>query len=279
MDNSSGQALVVEGGAMRGIFAAGVLDAFTEQRFQPFTDAYGVSAGSTNLIGYLCLDHGRNRTVITDHACRPDFINWPRFLRGGHLCDVHWLWHQSFRDVPLSFDRYLVGDTRLWVNTTSVQTGQAHYFLIDGQNYHDVFTASCSIPLAYRDYPLVNDEPMSDGGIADAIPVEEAYRRGARDITVVLSRPSGYRKTPARMPQLANLIFKAQPGLAEAMAKRAERYNAALDFIHHPPADCQVRTIIPPPDFPVSRLTTDPARLNQGYEQGHRAGLEYLDAY
>lgn len=57
-----------------------------------------------------------------------------------------------------------------------------------------MLTASCSIPLAYRDYPIVENEPMSDGGIADSIPVAEAYRRGARDITVVLSRPLGYQK-------------------------------------------------------------------------------------
>lgn len=61
------KALVVEGGAMRGIFAAGVLDAFLERQYQPFQRAYGVSAGSTNLIGYLAGDFGRNRKIITGH--------------------------------------------------------------------------------------------------------------------------------------------------------------------------------------------------------------------
>ena len=83
-DTATSNALVVEGGAMRGIFAAGVLDAFLEKRHQPFTEAWGVSAGSTNLIGYLCGHHGRNHRVITDHACRPEFINWGRFFQGGH---------------------------------------------------------------------------------------------------------------------------------------------------------------------------------------------------
>ncbi|SFR54195.1 Predicted phospholipase, patatin/cPLA2 family [Marinobacter daqiaonensis] len=270
-------ALVVEGGAMRGIFAAGVLDAFLEAHFQPFSSAWGVSAGSTTLIGYLCGDYGRNRQVITDHACRPEFINWKRFLGGGHLCDVHWLWHQSWRDVPLGLDRYMEGNTRLWVATTSAESGEPRYFMVDDHNLHDVFTASCSIPLAYRDYPMVGEEAMSDGGIADSIPVQEAYRRGARDITVVLSRPARYRKAPVTFTPLIRTLFRDRPALAQAVMARGEQYNQALSFIDNPPADCSVRVIAPPHDFPVSRLTTDPDKLELGYRQGLRAGQHYLE--
>jgi len=275
-DTTTSNALVVEGGAMRGIFAAGVLDAFLEKRYQPFTEAWGVSAGSTNLIGYLCGHHGRNHRVITDHACRPEFINWGRFFQGGHLCDVHWLWHQSYQEVPLDLERYLSGTTKLWVATTSVVTGEARYFPVDDQNIHNVLTASCSIPLAYRDYPRVEDEPMSDGGIADSIPVAEAYRRGARDMTVVLSRPLGYEKKPLAFPALTKRMFREQPGLAEAIIRRGERYNETLEFIRNPPEDCRLRIIAPPENFPVSRLTTDLNKLDLGYQQGHRAAMAYL---
>ncbi|MBE0486144.1 patatin family protein [Marinobacter sp.] len=271
------KSLVVEGGAMRGIFAAGVLDAFLEHQYQPFARAYGVSAGSTNLIGYLSGDHGRNREIITGHACRPEFIDWKRFARGGHLCDVHWLWHQSFDDVPLSLNHYLKGHTELWVTTTSALTGQPCYFRIDETNLHDVFTASCSLPVAYRDYPPVNGEPMTDGGLADSIPVLRAYEDGARDITVVLSRPTGYRKKPPRFSFVPKRLFRAYPALAEASLKRAEQYNGALAFIENPPADCRVRVIVPPANFPVGRLTRKPELLDRGYLDGHLAGLRYLD--
>ncbi|MFN2360752.1 MAG: patatin family protein [Marinobacter sp.] len=272
------KALVVEGGAMRGIFAAGVLDSFLEHNYQPFCRAYGVSAGATNLIGYLAGDHGRNREIITGHACKPDFIDWKRFARGGHLCDVRWLWQQSFSDIPLSLENYLSGTTELWVTTTSVLTGKAHYFRIDERNIHDVFTASCAIPIAYRDYPEVNGEPMTDGGVADAIPVIRAYEDGARDITVVLSRPFGYRKKPPRFPAIPKRIFGEYPALSEAALQRAERYNATLDFILNPPEDCRVRVVTPPDDFPVGRLTQKPAHLELGYQQGHQAGLNYLNS-
>lgn len=262
---------------MRGIFAAGVLDAFLEHGYQPFWRTYGVSAGSTNLIGYLARDLGRSRKIITSHACQPDFIDWKRFARGGHLCDVRWLWQQSFTDVPLSLDNYLSGTTELWVTTTSVRTGQAHYFRIDERNMHDVLTASCAIPIAYRDYPEVEGEPMTDGGVADAIPVIRAYEDGARDISVVLSRPPGYRKKPPRFPFVPKRLFRDYPALAEATVRRAERYNATLEFILNPPEDCHIRVIAPPADFPVGRLTQKPDHLELGYRQGYEAGLAYLN--
>ncbi|MCR8915270.1 patatin family protein [Marinobacter panjinensis] len=275
--SANSKALVVEGGAMRGIFAAGVLDAFLEHDYQPFWRAYGVSAGSTNLIGYLAGDHGRNRKIITGHACQPDFIDWKRFARGGHLCDVRWLWSQSFADVPLNLENYLSGTTELWVTTTSARTGKAHYFRIDEHNMHDVFTASCAIPIAYRDYPEINGEPMTDGGVADAIPVIRAYDDGARDITVVLSRPAGYRKKPTKFAFVPKRLFRDYPALAEASLRRAERYNATLSFIENPPGDCTIRLIVPPTEFAVGRLTRNPELLEQGYQEGHQAGLTYLE--
>jgi predicted patatin/cPLA2 family phospholipase len=278
-DSSAGlPVLVVEGGAMRGIFAAGVLDAFLEHRYQPFHRAYGVSAGATNLMGYLSRDHGRNRAIITGHACQPDFIDWKRFAQGGHLCDVRWLWHQSFTDVPLSLDNYLSGTTELWVATTSVQTGEARYFRVDESNMHDVLTASCAIPIAYREYPTVNGEPMTDGGVADAIPAIKAYQDGARDITVVLSRPPGYRKKPPKLPFVPKTLFKEYPALVEAAMLRAQRYNATLEFIVNPPDDCSIRIIAPPEDFPVGRMTQKKESLEMGYRQGHEAALNYLNA-
>lgn len=272
----SDRALVVEGGAMRGIFAAGVLDAFMEQGHRDFDFAVGVSAGSTNLIGYLAGDQGRSGHIITDHACRPDFINWRRFLAGGHLCDVHWLWHQSLQDVPLTVERLWDGGMTLWVVTTSAEDGSPRYHRATPENLNALVTATCAIPLAFRGYPQVDGEPMTDGGLADAIPVQWAYQQGARDITVVLSRPQGYRKNVSRMHGLLRPLMKERPALFQAMQIRAKNYNAALDFIENPPEDCRVTVVAPPADFPVSRLTTNPVKLEQGYWQGHQAAMAAL---
>lgn len=268
-------ALVVEGGAMRGIFAAGVLDAFIEQQYQPFQFAVGVSAGSTNLIGYLADDHGRSRQILLDHAQRANFINWRRYLKGGHFCDVSWLWHASFDEVPLNTEYYLRQQVPLYVVTTSVSSGQACYFEVTVDNMHQLFPASCAIPLMYRDYPQINGEQMTDGGLADSIPVIKAYEMGARDITVVLSQPSGYRKRASRFPVLMKPFFKQYPWLFKAVLSRAARYNQALDFIARPPADCTIRVVAPPADFAVGRFCQDPQQLEAGYQAGRYTGLEH----
>lgn len=270
------RALVVEGGAMRGIFAAGVLDYFIDQHYFEFDQSLGVSAGSTNLIGYLAGDRERSYRIITDHARRAEFMNLRRYLRGGHFCDVSWLWHASLDEIPLTIERFLERNIPLWVVTTSVSAGEPRYFPVRPDNMNQLFPASCAMPLVYRDFPPVDNEPMTDGGLTDSIPVRRAYAQGARDITVVLSQPAGYRKKPGRFPQLMKPFFAEHPELFSAVLNRTRQYNQALDFIAHPPADCQIRIIAPPPDFDVSRFTQDINTLDQGYEQGYSAAREYL---
>ncbi|HAS63892.1 MAG TPA: patatin family protein, partial [Vibrio sp.] len=95
------KALVVEGGAMRGIFASGVLDAFLDQNYKPYDFAIGVSAGASNLIGYLSNAPQRSYQVITELATDKRFFNRTRFARGGDLVDVKWLIEESNRRFPL----------------------------------------------------------------------------------------------------------------------------------------------------------------------------------
>tara|TARA_B100001059_G_scaffold213050_1_gene228586 strand:+ start:49370 stop:50227 length:858 start_codon:yes stop_codon:yes gene_type:complete len=269
-------ALVVEGGAMRGIFAAGVLDAFIEQQYQPYQFAIGVSAGSTTLIGYLAANHGRSRQILLDHARRTDFLNWRRYLKGGHFCDVSWLWHASFDEVPLNIDHYLRQQVPLFAVTTNVNSAKACYFEVTRDNMHQLFPASCAIPLMYREFPLIDGERMTDGGLADAIPVIKAYEMGARDITVVLSQPHGYRKRVSRLPVLMKPFFKQYPDLFTAVLNRTHRYNQALDFIAKPPADCRIRVVAPPVGFAVGRFCQDPQQLEAGYQAGRQTGLRHV---
>ncbi|UXI03981.1 patatin family protein [Photobacterium sp. TY1-4] len=266
--HTPGSALVVEGGAMRGIFAAGVLDAFLDHQYRPFDICLGVSAGSTNLAAWLAGQRGRNRTVITDYSCRSEFISFRRFLRGGHWFDLDWLWDITLREICLDTPTLIAQPIPLFVVTTAVETGEAAYVQATAANLNELLKASCSIPLAYRNFPVIDGMPMTDGGVADSIPVIKAYEMGARKITVVLSRPLGYQKSPMRHPWLINKLFRNTPKLAEAMLHRAERYNQAIAFINQPPADCELTVIAPPPEFSVGRTTTDPDKLQAGYRLG-----------
>ncbi|MEO2279530.1 patatin-like phospholipase family protein [Pseudoalteromonas pernae] len=265
------QALVVEGGAMRGIFATGVLDAWLEQGYQPFDMYFGVSAGATNIAAFLCQQHGRNYKVITDYSCRPEFISYKRFALGGHLFDLDWLWHKTISEIRLDLATFTKQTSPFYIVATDADSAQAQYIQASADNLEQVLKASCALPLAYRDYPVYGGKRYTDGGIGDSIPVRQAYAMGARKITVILSQPLGYRKKPARFNWLTKQLLKSTPALVSTMQTRWQDYNASLDFIASPPEDCTIEVIAPPSDFRVSRTTRDLALLDAGYHMGIKA--------
>lgn len=107
MTDFSRNALVVEGGGMRGAFTSGVLDAFLQQRFNPFGLYVGVSSGSTNVANYLAGQQGRTLTFYIDHSLRPEFIDYKRFFKGGDLLDLKWMWEIGEQEHPLDQQRLL----------------------------------------------------------------------------------------------------------------------------------------------------------------------------
>ncbi|MGF1909925.1 patatin family protein [Vibrio kasasachensis] len=268
------KALVVEGGAMRGIFASGVLDAFLDQQYKPFDFAVGVSAGASNLLGYLSNAPGRSYKVITEIATDKLFFNRTRFARGGDLVDVKWLIDESNRRFPL--DKKALFATPMIAAVTNIETGNADYFQLCACNLDSVLEATTALPIAYKSTPCFSGGCYTDGGVADSIPVKEAYRRGARDITVVLSQPLSYQMRPTRAPWLMKKLLARYPSIAESMLVRADNYNQSLEFIRHPPNDATIRVIAPPDEFHVKRLTMNKAVLEQGYQMGLEAGWQHL---
>nr|WP_202436437.1 patatin family protein [Vibrio eleionomae] len=268
-------ALVVEGGAMRGIFASGVLDAFMEQDYQPFDLAIGVSAGASNLVGYLAHQPKRSFEVITRLATSAEFFNLRRFIHGGDLVDVRWLIDASNQQYPVD-TQTLFDHTEFLAAATNVNTGHADYYRINSDNLADVLEATQALPIVYRHTPCFAGDCYTDGGVADSIPVREAYRRGARDITVILSHPADYTMGKTKNGWLLRRLLSRHPKLADSLMHRAENYNASLEFIHHPPKDATVHVIAPPSHFAVKRLTMKKPILDEGYRMGVVAGRNWL---
>ncbi|HGY9589001.1 TPA: patatin family protein [Vibrio harveyi] len=269
------KAIVVEGGAMRGVFASGVLDAFLEQDYKPFDFAIGVSAGASNLIGYLTDYPHRSINVITKLATSKRFFDPTRFLKGGDLIDVKWLFEESNRLYPVDEAKLFEGIPFL-AATTNVNTGKADYYRVNRHNFHNAMEATTALPIAYKHTPCFSGGCYTDGGVADSIPVREAHRRGARDITVILSHPLAYEKKPVKTPWLMKNLFAEHPQMAEAMLRRSENYNESLDFIRNPPKDTHIRVIAPPDEFSVQRLSMRQSVLLEGYEMGLEAGRAHL---
>ncbi|WP_117232758.1 patatin-like phospholipase family protein [Vibrio maerlii] len=271
----SSTALVVEGGAMRGIFAAGVMDAFIEQEHQPFDFAIGVSAGASNLLGYLSKQKKRSYQIITQLGVSKEFYNLGRFAKGGNLTDVRWLSDTSLQAFPLD-SKTLFNNIPFYAATTDIESGLANYFRVTPDNMPDVMEATTALPVAYKQTPCFSGGCYTDGAVADSIPVKEAYRRGARDITVILSHPLSYNMPESSSHWIMKRLLSDNPKVAETLKTRATRYNEALEFIRFPPSDAKIRVIAPPEDFPVKRLTRNRSLLDIGYLMGLEAGNQHV---
>jgi len=270
-------ALVVEGGALRGVFSTGLLDGFLEAGFNPFDLFIGVSSGASNLAAYLAGMHGRNRRIYLDYSLRPQFIRVARFLAGGNLLDLDWLWENTIRDIRLDLAAIYARGKPFLVVLTDVATGRAIYKETAAYNLEDVLLASSAVPLYYRTYPPVDGRPVTDGGVVDAIPAAEAIRRGARHIMVVRSQQKAYRKQRNFLDEcVMSWYLRRHPALRAAMAARVARYNDTVDLLRKPPAGIDIVEVCPPDAFRVSRLTRDPAVLQEGYEQGRIAAADAL---
>jgi predicted patatin/cPLA2 family phospholipase len=267
-DRDEKSVLIVEGGAMRGVFSAGLLDGFLKRSFNPFDFCIGVSAGASNLAAYLANMPGRSLRIFRDYASRPACISYQRFAAGGHLIDLDWLYENISRDLPLDHGAIYASQKPLLVCLTDVQTGKAVYSETHADNLETVIKASSSLPLLYRQLPHVDGRAMVDGGMADSLPVSEALRRGARRIMVIRSRPRRYRKREQFAHRVLRWRLKRYPALYSTMVGRTKRHSASIDLARQPPPGVRIIEICPPDDFRPGRLCRDPDTLMEGYRQG-----------
>jgi len=266
---------------MRGVFAAGVLNAFGSEKFDPFDIYIGVSAGACNLASHLAEQNDRNYDIIEKYSSTKRFINYRRFLFGGHLMDLDWLWEMTIREYRLDLKKIFYKLKKMnkeyLVVATSMETGRALYLKPDEGTLEHYLKVSSSLPILYRTVLEVNSEKVTDGGVADSIPVMEACRRGATDITVIRTRPSGYVKKESSISFLFPVLFRKYPRFAEAMKNRPAVYQEAVRFISHPPEGIRIREIAPPSYLEAGRVTTDLEVLHAAYKSGKDYGKRFID--
>ncbi len=276
-------ALVVEGGGMRGIFAAGILHAFGREKFDPFDLYIGVSAGACHLASHLAGQNDRNFDITLRYSLTSRFINPWRFLRGGHLMDLDWMWEQTITNYRLNlkylFDNLRAKDKEYFVVATSMETGEALYLKPDEKTLEDYLKISSSIPIFYRNILEVAGEPATDGGMADSIPVRRAYDLGANNIVVLRTRPSDYVKKQSRLTFIFSLYFRKYPRLVEKFKLRAQNYMESVNFIHQPPDGANIIELAPPNNSGVSRITQNQAALRANYEAGIEYGYKFMKSY
>lgn len=262
-------ALIVEGGAMRSVFSAGVLDGFLSLQFNPFDLYLGVSAGAYNLLPYLAGISGASLRVYLELATSKQFINYRRFLSGGHLLDLDWLAQATLHDTNLNPHSLYYPSKPLIISVTDVDNGQAVYIETNRDNIESAIKASMALPVVYRGFPLIEGRAMTDGGVADGIPVAEAIRRGATHILVIRARPTNYIKRDSMWHKFIRWNLQDYPALVQTMRERVSRFEEVIALIRQPPPGIHILEVCPPTTFNSGRFNRHKEKLRAGYTAGY----------
>lgn len=273
-------ALVCEGGGQRGIFTAGVLDEFQRARFNPFELMIGTSAGAQNLSAFICGQMGYARRVITRYTTSANFFNPLRFVRGGHLIDLDWLIDITSQQLPLAMDiaeQQLNKGREFLMCACRSDDFEPVYLPAERASWLPAIKASSAIPGFYRMGVELDGISYQDGGISDAIPVEEAYRRGADTIVVIRTVPSQMYYTPKWMKRMEHWLGESSlQQMVRIMQQHEQSYHRIQQFIEKPPGKLRIFEIFPPKPLASNALGSRLASLNQDYHLGRRCGRYFL---
>lgn len=191
--------LVLEGGGMRGVYTAGVLEYFLEHEiFFPYV--IGVSAGAGVAASYLSKQKGRNKIVNVDYVTDPRYISFRNYLKSRQFFGMDFIFDEiPNKLVPFHYDEFYKNDAEFVVGTTDCHTGEPVYFGKEdyGQEIIKVIKASSSLPFIAPEVHF-KERVLLDGGISDPIPIKKAQSDGYEKSVVILTRNRGYTKRPSK---------------------------------------------------------------------------------
>lgn len=271
--------LVLEGGAMRGMFTAGVIDVMMENGIE-YDGIIGVSAGAAFGCNYKSKQIGRVIRYNMKFCNDKRYSGIRSLLKTGNIYNTDF----AYGEVPLKhdvfdFDTYQNDPTDFYVVCTDVETGEAVYHIYGGKDDHgfDWIRASASMPMVSQ-IVEIDGQKLLDGGIADSIPVRYFETIGYDKTIVVLTQPEHYQKKPNRLMPLIRLKYKKYPKLAEAMEKRHLVYNQTLAYIEEQEKLGKLFVIRPPHKLQIGKVEKDPSKLKEIYDIGRETVAPQVSA-
>lgn len=270
--------LVLEGGAMRGMFTAGVLDVLMEHNID-VDGVIGVSAGATFGCNYKSKQIGRTIRYNMKYCRDPRYCSFRSLLKTGDLFGAEFCYHVLPEQLDL-FDNetYEASPVEFYIVTTDVNTGKPVYYKCDKFDHAGLewVRASASMPLVSR-IVEVDGLQMLDGGISDSIPLSYFQSIGYDKNLVILTQPRDYVKKENKLLPIMKLKLKQYPKLLETMKNRHIDYNKTLEYIRAEEQKGTVLVLCPREKLPVGRIEHHPERLKAVYDIGRSTALEHLD--
>lgn len=269
--------LVLEGGAMRAIYTAGVLDVFMEQNIWP-DGLIGVSAGAIHGSVYLGNQPGRTIRYYKKYCRHKNFMSFYSLLTTGDLVGEQFCYHDlpDFLD-PFDYDTFAQSKTAYYVTCTDLDSGKAVYRrCTDLHQEMEYMRASASMPYVSK-IVAIEGQKLLDGGVADSIPLKAFQQMGYDKNIVVLTQCAGYRKKPQK-PWLAKLFYRKYPRFIDTLLHRHTAYNQSVRDVEDAAAKGEVFLIRPSQDLKIDRMERDPARLEAQYNLGRADAIAALPA-
>ena len=269
-------ALIVEGGAMRGAWAAGVLAYLQECGRRQYDLVYAASSGACSAAYFVADMWEPGLAIWRELAC--NVVRKSNFLRRKPIIDLAYLVDYVMRErIPLSVEVLQKMPTRFYIVLTHCHTGEPFYFHACDDRVFAALRATASMPLATRGFDYVDGQPFADGGVGDPIPIQRAIQEGAKDITVVLTHNLDFRLKP--IPRwLGRLAYPEFPRVAQVWTTQQNvNYNAALDLMKQPPAGVRVQVFHPLRPLPVSSFTVDQKRIAATVALGYDEAWQQME--
>ena len=269
--------LVVEGGGMRGVYTAGVLDYFMEKNLY-FDDCYGVSAGACHISSYVSKQIGRSIKVTLDYINDKRYCSVNSLIKTGDMFGVEMLYDIIPNKLELyDYETFNKFKGNFYSVVTNCKTGKAEYIKIKDMKKDIIAVrASSSLPLLSR-IVEINGKEYLDGGITDSIPIKKSIKDGHKKNVVILTRDKTYRKSKPKFLSLLKFKYKKYPNLVKAIENRYKMYNETLDFLEEEKAKNKVFIIQPKLPVKISRIEKDKDKLKELYDQGYEDAKELYE--
>lgn len=268
----------MEGGALRGIFTAGVIDVFLENGIE-FDGAVGVSAGAAFGCNFKSKQIGRAVRYNIANCKNPKYCSFRSLLFTGDMFGAKF----CYETIPYETDifdwkAYTENPMEFYAVATDIESGKPIYHRCDTLDKEEMhwIRASASMPLASR-IVEIDGQKLLDGGISDSVPLKFFEEQGYNRNVVILTQPLGYVKNPTSLFKLIKIKYRKYPKLIEALAERHNEYNKTTAYIQEQEEKGNILVIRPPMALPVGRIEHDPERIKETYEIGRKTGLEYIE--
>lgn len=268
--------LVLEGGAMRGLYTTGILDVFMENQIT-FDGVIGVSAGAITGCSYLSGQKGRTLRYNKKYCRDKRFMSFHSLLTTGDLVGAKFCYEDIPNELdPYDYEAFDRSQTAFYVVCTNLETGKAEYIRMKNMAADvDYMRASASMPYVSR---IVEKGGMKllDGGCSDSVPVRQFMKMGYQKNVVILTRPADYRKKRENRG-LEKIVYGKYPKFAKRLKNRAKEYNQMVEDLQKLEEKGKIFVIRPKQPLEIGRMCHDVEKIVRTYEQGRKDGLARLE--